>query len=366
MFLAHRNLIQNKTRLLLSVGGVSLAIMLILLLNGFLAGMNRQITSYIDNSTGSLIIAQKGVDNLLGATSLLSVNALEDVKKVNGVNDVVPILSQFVIFDLRGKKLPAYLIGYDPNQGGGPWKIREGREPMTDTEMVFDDVLAKRNDLQIGDKFEILGQDFTIVGLSENTTSWMTSFFFIRISAAKKLLRNPGAISFLLITPEKNIETGNLLKNLNRISGINAITKNEIADNDIRLFAKVFSAPIKLMVFISFLVGTMIVGLIIYTATVERQREYGVLKAIGAANQILYKVVITQAFVTSLIGALLSILLAFSVGNWIMAIRPQFLILFDPLDVLWAILAGVGMALFAAFIPTRVLAKLAPAEVFQK
>ncbi len=258
------------------------------------------------------------------------------------------------------------MIGYDPNQGGGPWKIREGREPKTDTEMVFDDVLAKRNDLQIGDKFEILGQDFTIVGLSENTTSWMTSFFFIRISAAKKLLRNPGAISFLLITPEKNIETGNLLKNLNRISGINAITKNEIADNDIRLFAKVFSAPIKLMVFISFLVGTMIVGLIIYTATVERQREYGVLKAIGAANQILYKVVITQAFVTSLIGALLSILLAFSVGNWIMAIRPQFLILFDPLDVLWAILAGVGMALFAAFIPTRVLAKLAPAEVFQK
>ena len=35
------------------------------------------------------------------------------------------------------------------------------------------------------------------------------------------------------------------------------------------------------MIAIAFLVGTMVVGLVIYTATIERQREYGVLKAMG-------------------------------------------------------------------------------------
>ena len=45
MSLARRNLFQDKTRLTLSIGGVALAVMLILILKGFLAGMNHQIAS---------------------------------------------------------------------------------------------------------------------------------------------------------------------------------------------------------------------------------------------------------------------------------------------------------------------------------
>ena len=370
MFLARRNLFQDKTRLALSIGGVALAVMLILLLNGFLTGMNRQITSYVDHSPGSLMVAQKGVRNLLGATSILPPGAAGEVEAVDGVEEVVPILSQFIILDLHGKKQPAYMIGYEPGgavgQGGGPWQLNAGREPATDTEMVFDSILARRHDLQIGDTFEIMGQDFTIVGLSDGTTSWMTSFFFIRSAAAEKLLRAPKAVSFLLVTPTGGSASEDLLGRLNELPGLNALTKDELSANDLKLFAKVFSAPLKLMVGIAFLVGTMIVGLVIYTATVERQREYGVLKAIGAANRILYRVVVTQALVAAVTGALFGVLLAYAAGLWIISVRPQFLIVFDPRDVLWALLAGLGMALAAALFPARVVTGLAPAEVFRK
>ena len=71
MSLARRNLFQEKARLLLSVRGVALAVMLILILKVFLAGMNRQITSYLDQSPGPIVIAEEDVVNLLGATSLL-------------------------------------------------------------------------------------------------------------------------------------------------------------------------------------------------------------------------------------------------------------------------------------------------------
>jgi putative ABC transport system permease protein len=120
------------------------------------------------------------------------------------------------------------------------------------------------------------------------------------------------------------------------------------------------------MVAISFLVGTMIVGLVIYTATVERQREYGVIKAIGGRNHFLYTVVLTQAFFASIAGSTLGILLANGLAQWIMAVRPQFLIVFDPVDAGQALLAGFGMALIAAIFPTRMVASLAPAEVFRK
>lgn len=366
MSLARRNLFQNKTRLSLSIGGVALAVMLILILNGFLDGMYRQITSYLDNSPGLLVVAQEDVVNLLGATSLLPGGIVSQVEALRGVDEAIPILSQFVILDLHGKKQPTYMVGYDPDQGGGPWELFAGRQPRAKREMVFDRVLADRHGLKLGDTVEVLGKDFTIVGLSSGTTSWMTSFFFLRKEAAEDLLLAPGATSYLLLTTSAGANLDDILLRLNNLSGVNALTKKEMAANDLKLFAKVFSAPLKLMVAIAFLVGTMIVGLVIYTITVERQREYGVIKAIGAANRVLYQVVLTQALAAALLGTITGVLLAYSVSRWIMTARPQFLIVFDPYDVGWALLAGLGMALAAALFPARVVAGLAPAEVFRK
>lgn len=366
MSLAWRNLFQDKTRLALSIGGVALAVMLILILKGFLTGMNRQITSYLDHSPGSIILGQEDVVNLLGATSLIPEGTDQKVESIRGVDKVIPILSQFVILDLHGKKQPAYMVGYEPRQGGGPWQLVSGRQPSTKWEMVFDRVLADRHGLKLGDQVEVMGKDFTIVGFSSGTTSWMTSFFFVRKEDAENLLIAPGATSFLLLTTADGADMDRITQRLNNISGVNALTKREMAANDLKLFAKVFSAPLRLMVGISFLVGTMIVGLIIYTATVERQREYGVIKAIGAKNQFLYKLVLTQALFASIAGSCLGVLLANSTAQWIMSARPQFLIIFDPIDSGQALLAGLGMALIATIFPTRVMARLAPAEVFRK
>ena len=366
MSLARRNLFQDKTRLALSIGGVALAVMLILILKGFLAGMNRQITSYLDRSPGSIVIAEEDVVNLLGATSLLPDGMEQRAESVRGVDQALPVLSQFVILDLHGKKQPAYMIGYEPEQGGGPWQLSAGREPRSKWEMVIDVVLADRHGLRLGDQVEVMGKDFTLVGLSRGTASWMTSFFFVRKQDAEKLVLSPGATSFLLVSIENGADQQYIIRRFKRFSGVNILTKREMAANDLKLFAKVFSAPLRLMVAISFLVGTMMVGLIIYTATVERQREYGVIKAIGGRNTFLYRVVLTQALFASFAGSTLGILLANALAQWIMRVRPQFLIVFDPVDAGQALLAGLGMALLAAIFPTRVVARLAPAEVFRK
>jgi putative ABC transport system permease protein len=244
--------------------------------------------------------------------------------------------------------------------------MSEGREPHSKWEMVIDIVLAERHGLAIGDQVEVMGKDFTIVGLSRGTTSWMTSYFFVRKQDAEKIMLSPGATSFLLLTTANDANQEYIIERLKRISGINILTKKEMAANDLKLFAKVFSAPLRLMVAISFLVGTMIVGLVIYTATVERQREYGVIKAIGGKNRFLYRVVLTQAFFASIAGSAAGILMASGAAQWIMNVRPQFLIVFDPLDAAQALVAGLIMALVAAIFPTRVVAQLAPAEVFRK
>ena len=76
-YLAFRNLVQQAFRLVLSIGGVALAITLILLLNGFLSGIYSQVTAYLDHTPADLIVAQDGVTNLLSSTPLI-LGSIED------------------------------------------------------------------------------------------------------------------------------------------------------------------------------------------------------------------------------------------------------------------------------------------------
>ena len=365
MKIAWRNLFNDKTRLALSIGGVALAVMLILLLNGFLNGMYSQVSAYLNHASGSLIVAQDGVSDLLAVSSQLPASAASSVK-TRGAAKVVPILSQFVILDLHGKKQPAYLVGYDPQIGGGPWEMSAGREPRSDKEVVFDRILAQRHDIALGETVEIMDRDFTVVGLSEGTNSWMTSFIFIRKTAAEKLWRAPGATSFLLVSTSDRIGDEELRARLRDLSGIQVTPKREMIANDLKLFTKFFSAPIQLMAAIAFLFGALVVGLVIYTATVERQREYGVLKAIGVHNGLLYRGVTIQALIAAGAGSVLGVALAFAVAQLIMTLRPQFLIVYEPIAVAQSLGTGVAMALVSALFPARVIAGLAPAEVFRK
>jgi putative ABC transport system permease protein len=139
----------------------------------------------------------------------------------------------------------------------------------------------------------------------------------------------------------------------------------DVIANDAKLMARVYDAPIGLMVAIAFVVGVLVVGLVIYTATIERRREYGALKAIGARNRTLYRVVTTQAVIAAVVGAIAGIGLAFGAGVALMSWRPQFLVTIEPTSVGIVLASSLLMALLAALIPARSVARLEPAEVFR-
>jgi putative ABC transport system permease protein len=106
--------------------------------------------------------------------------------------------------------------------------------------------------------------------------------------------------------------------------------------------------------------------MVIYTATVERTREYGVLKAVGAKNRYLYGLVTVQGVVTAVSGALLGIGLAWLAAQLIMNNSPKFLIILEPQPVLWVSLSSLLMGILAALLPARAVAHLDPAQVFRK
>ena len=362
--LAWRNLSRDPIRLQLSVASVAVSIVLILLLVGYRSGIYAQASAYLDHAPGSALVAERGVADFFGTTSTLEPRVVEQVASLPGVAAAVPIVTQFVVFEEHGRKDGMFLVGYDPEKGGGPWRLAAGREPATDEEIVLDGVAAGQHGIGLGDRIRILDRDLAVVGLSEDTTFWSGSMAFARIGALETLLRAPGLRSFLLVTPTPGASLPSLTTAVSSL-GADLVPKSTLIANDRRLLARVYDAPIGLMVAIAFVIGILVVGLVIYTSTVERRREYGALKAIGAGNRALYRVVATQALIAALLGAGSGAVLAVVGERALMAWRPQFRVEIDAATLAVVLASSLLMAAIASLVPARALAGLEPAEVLR-
>ncbi len=364
--LARRNLLQEKLRFVLSIAGIALSLMIVLVLNGILRGVITQAGAYLDHAPGAVVIAPVGGSSFLLATTPLPVGTEAAVVAEPGVAAVVPILANTVVVRLHERREASFLIGYDPARGGGPWRLAAGRAPRSDDEAIVDRLLARRHGIAVGDSIELLGRTFAVSGLSDETSPLMTSFVFVRKTALEALALAPAATSFLLVTPERNVSPEALRDQLRDVPGTQALLKRELIANDVEIFTAAYQPPIRLMAWIALVVGALVVGLVTYTATSEHRREYGVLKAIGARNLLLYRLVATQALIVAVAGVVGGVVLGFAASRLIMIARPEYLISSTPTDVAVAAVAGLAMALIATMIPTRIIAGLAPADIFRR
>ena len=366
--LALQNLAQDRLRLALSVVGVALPVMLILFMLGLRAGVFRTSVMYLDHTSGPVAVMPQGVRSTsAGSGQFLSRDTVQAVASAPGVGRATPVLLVMAIPELHGRKEIIKLVGYDSALGGGPWDLARGREPAADDEVVIDRVLANRHDFNVDDSFEIGGRRLKVVGMSNETSSWTGSFVFARKDFVESLaLAPPGAATFVLVTPTSDTKPADLVATLQSLPGANVLLKSRVMANDQQIVAGIFDQVILLMVAAAFIVGALVVGMVIYTATIERRGEYGILKAIGAGNGVLYRVVASQAAVAAGLGALLGVGFAFGMGWLVMTAKPQFLVAIEPSAIIATLAAGFVMALAGALVPARAVAGLAPADVFRR
>lgn len=364
LHLAAPTLLRERWRTALSILGVALATMLVLLLGGLSAGVDRQLAAYLDHAPGPVVVAQAGVSSSY-ASSLLPSGALAAIAATPGVARVVPVAAQLAVLDLPQGKQLVDLVGYDATAGGGPWDLSAGREPRGGDEIVVDSVLASRQGLAIGGRFEVMGHSLRIVGLSQGTTSWMMSLAFLPRAALDALAGMPGATSFAFVSPAAGTSGAALVDRLARVTGVSAQTVDSMIGEDRRTIAAPFDMVVQLMTVIAYGVGALVIGLVVYSATVEHRREFGVLKAVGSHNGRLYAVVTLQSIVASLSGALLGFALAWVARLAIMGVFPQYAVAIEPTAVAVAVAAGFTMALLGALLPARLVARIAPAEALR-
>lgn len=367
MHLALRNLFQNKFRAILSLGGVALALTLIMSLDAIFTGVEKQITAYILKSRADIFLSQSGVLNLHMANSSIPASLEDAAREVDGVQSVTPILYTTNMVVMGEERNLAYIIGLpDTASAGGPWQISEGADLPAQGEVIVDQQLAEKSGLALGSAVEIMGRKFTISGLSEGTRSLTNSVAFISIKDFRDIRRNQDATSFLLIQaqPGQNLDTlGNAIEQA--VPGYAIQTREQFAEQERRVVKDMSTDVITIMNLIGFMIGLAVVALSIYTSTYSRRAEYGVLKALGARNSTLYRVVLNQAFLSVLFGLAIALALTYSLSVGITQAGTNLRLEISTASIQKVAIVSIIIAGLSAVIPVRQISGLDPARVFR-
>lgn len=368
--LSRRNLFQSPTRLLISVGGIALAALLVLALDGVFAGAGNQVTEFMDNTPFDVVVSQKGVKNLHMTTSFFPDEKLKEIRRLNSVLSADPILfttTFLVAGDGPNERSLAYLIGYEPGRLGGPWQW-VGR-PVTpgDNDIVVDQRLAHDLGLRVGDELTAAGRDFKVAGLDAGTMSIVNSIAFVSFKGFEEAQGVRGVTSFALVKTRPGVAPEDLVGEIERkVDGVTVQTRAEFAANERRIVSDMSIDIMRMMNLIAFVIGLAVTALTVYTATLVKLREYGVMRAIGARISVLYGVVIRQAIMSLVGGLALAVLVALALQAVLAAAGSTIPMAIESQSLLKVAIGAIVLGLMSATIPIVRIAGVKPAEVFRR
>lgn len=365
--LARRQLLHEPLRLGLALAGVTLAVALVGLLFGLREGIRQQVTTFVDNAGADVYVAPRDSRSFVtGGPPALPASLAREVARQPGVEETAALVSSEAILRLHDQRVATQLVGFEPGRLGRPWKLGAGRAPARSGEIAVDRVMAKAHGLEPGHTVMLRGRRLRVVGLTDKTASWMTPLVFVTRREAASMQGAPASAGFVLVRGDGR-PAGRLAADLQkRFPHLSVMTRAELAANDRALLSRSFNAPLLVMVLIALAIGALVIAITTYGFVAERRREFGSLKAIGARNGRLYRVVTAQALTIAVLALAAGIALGQGARVAIEALWPKFLFVSLPSHYLLVVAAALVMAIVGALVPARVLARLDPGEVFRR
>lgn len=338
--------------------------MLMLLLAGLWAGVQDRVTTYEDQLAADLVVVPRGTQSLFADPGVLPTSLLREIRRTEGVTGAWPIRTLYSILELEHGKAAVAAVAADPSAPagfGGPWKLRDGRAPANRNELAVDALFADQHGLQLGDRIPVLGHRMQVVGLTEDTAMFMTPLLFTTEPAMRTMLTAPDTTGAILV----RTDDPDAVRRILAATDAQVRTPTELAERSLEAATAIFGTPIRLMVGVALVAGTLIIALVAYTRVVEQTHDLGVIKALGATPARIRQIAIAQTLVLTLGGALTSVLLLLAARELLDWWRPAFPVLLTRNTVAVTAVAAAVMAALAAVLPARRLSRLDAASAFR-
>jgi putative ABC transport system permease protein len=277
-----------------------------------------------------------------------------------------------VLFILAGVKMSSgsttiCLTGFDPEaRKGGPPKIIEGSNLTADDQVVLDGSFAAKYHIAVGDRLPINDDTLKVVGLSAGTNMFVIQYAFVTLKKAQTIAGFPSIVSCYLVKVEQGMNPNEVADQIRSdLPGVAVFDRHTFLQNNIREMESGFLPLLYVVAAIGAIVLTAILTLILSVNVLELRQDFAVMKAIGAPNGFIPKLVIQQALVLSGIGVIVAIVLFFPLVTLVEKVSPEVSAI-SSLNQIAAVTIGVGIiSLISSIIPNRKLRKIYPLEVFR-
>lgn len=373
-------MLRTAIRFLLYDKAKSIGAMAGVLLSVFLVGQQSGIFIFLTNAMGSLAINNPGyiwvIDNRttnVNNLGQLDVRIGRELASIPGVRKVYPVvLAGGSAKFQNGKTSGVLMIGVQyPECAGGPWNLAEGScvDLLQDGAVITDyyDRTTLGN-AKIGEYFEINGKQAFIAGNTKGVRSFGGTYVFTTIERARYLGNFPTSkASAFLIDWQPNASEAQVIANINgsKINGIRAWNSEDLASSTIVevLASSGIAFSVGSLIIFALITGFVIIGLTLYSSAIDRIRDYGTLKAIGAPNSYVRRLIFTQAFIVAVLGFIIGFAL---VQGFKQGIAQAGTIFEFPIWLQFGFLViTLVIAFFGSLFAIRRITSLEPSAVFR-
>jgi len=331
------NLLHRPLRSLISIVAVALEVTLILLIVGLSLGMLHDQRTRNAGIGADVIVLPPGSSFIAGLTGAPMPIRIGDVLgKLPHVEKVAPVVTQVssagTLEIIAGIDLPSYesLSEGFHYLGGGPFQ-----GPY---EVLVDDLFARSKHAKVGDSIEILNNKFRVCGIVERGKGARK---FVPISTLQDLIgaKDKATIFYLKLDNPANADT--VVDEVKHVPGMERYMVNSMASYLAAMTTgniPMLSTFIDVVVGISVFVGFLAIFQTMYTTVMERTREIGILKSMGASKLYIVNVVLRETALLAVAGIALGIVVSLAARA---ALAHKFPLLQVVVDGGWIVRSAV-------------------------
>ncbi len=348
-----RNLLHRPIRTVIGILAIGVEVALVVLIVGLTSGILSETAKRVEGIGADILLQPSSAGRFMVMTnSPMPIKIKDRLAELQYVQAVAPVLLQF---NSSGGVEIVYGIDRSFDELSGGFVFHEGHNLKDPDDMLLDDLAAQSKHVRVGQKLTLLNHEWNVVGIVEHGKG---SRIFVPLATLQELsgATNKASLFYIKCTRPEHTE--------DVITEMRAILPNYVI-TAIKEYVSMMSSTnvpglnvfIDAMIALAVCIGLLVIFLTMYTTVVERTRDIGVLKSLGATSPFIVQAILLESGALCIGGILAGIGLSYAVRAGFLLKFPTLSILITPEWILRAGLIAMVGAIFGASYPAWMASK---------
>ena len=343
-----RNLFHRPVRTLIGVLAIAVEVTLVITIVGLTSGMLQETAKRIEGIGADIMVQAPSASMFMGFSgSPMPIKIADKIHELRYVEYVSPALLQF---NTSGGVETIW--GIDPvsfREVSNGFVFLEGRDMQRPDDMLIDDWQAKAKHVRLGDPYPLLNHRWMVVGIVEHGKAGR---IFVPMATLQELVGAREKATIFLVKCTRPEHTADVIAEIKEILPANPVRPvKEFMSLMTSTNIPALQTFINSMIALAVSIGLLVIFLSMYTTVLERTRDIGVLKSLGASKFLIVRALLAETTLLCILGIFAGIGMSYAVRAGFLKIFPTLSILITPEWIVRAGLIAILGALVGASYP---------------